>query len=187
MSDAPRARRPSDVVLLLASLIGTLFCVPAPDATALDTAIAGLLHELPGLTGGLWEVSYDLLLLWPLVLLIATLVASERKRVFRDLLLGLLVASVFAAAFAADVGVDLWAGLFESPTTGANDYLAVRLAAASALIATASPHLSHPLKRVGRWIIGLGAMASIALGAWLRSGRWPGGGSLGSPRPRRHT
>ena len=175
-SNAPRARRPSDIFLLVASLIGALVCVvPAPDPTALDAAITGLVQELPGLAGGLWEVSYDLLILWPLVLLIATLVTHGRKRVFRDMLLGLLVSLVYAAGFATEIGADLWSGLSESPPSGeANDYLAVRLAAACALIATASPHLSHPLKRVGRWIIGLGALAGIALGASVGVGTLAG-------------
>ncbi len=175
-SDAPRARRPSDVFLLALSLIGTLLClVPAPEPTALDTAITGLVQELPGLAGGVWEVSYGLLILWPLVLLIAILVAHGRKRLFRDMLLGLVVAAVCAAAFAAGIGTDLWSGLSQgSPAGASHDYLAVRLAAATALVATASPYLSRPLRRFGRWIIGVGALASLALGASVAVGTLAG-------------
>lgn len=39
----------------------------------LDTALPRLMQELPGLSGGLWEVSYDPLIPWLLAVLIATL------------------------------------------------------------------------------------------------------------------
>jgi hypothetical protein len=62
----------------------------------------------------------------------------------------------------------------EPPSGASNAYLAIRVAAASALIATASPHLSRPLRRLGRWIIGLGAIASVALGASVAVGTLAG-------------
>lgn len=165
-SDAPRARRPTDVVLLVVSIIGILLCfVPAPEPTDLDTSISNLVQDLPGLFGGLWEISFNLLILWPVVLLLATLIARGRKRLFVEMLVALFVGGVYAALGAAAIGVDISTELGSISDTGPSSaYLAARLAIATALIATASPHLSEPLRKLGRWIIVLGALAGIALG-----------------------
>ena len=165
-SDAPRARRPTDAVLLAATIIGVSLCtIPAPGPTELDTAIANIIKELPGLFGGFWEVAYDLLIGWPLFLIVASLSAHDRKGLFRDMLLAIPISFGFAALAGLAAGTDLSASVdqilaSDSPPV----YLAVRLAIATALIATASPHMVQPLRRVGRWVIGLGALAGIALG-----------------------
>jgi len=167
-SDAPRARRPSDVFLLLGTLIAAaLGTVPAPDATALDTAAANLAAAVPGLFGGVWEVAYDVLLIWPVVLLTATVVARSRLRIGRDMVVGLVATIVYLAGFAATTGTDLGAALTDwlDPAGDHAAYLGVRVAIATALIATAAPHLSQPLRRFGRWILVLGVLATVALGA----------------------
>ena len=163
-SDAPRARRPADAIVIVGSLIGVLLClVPAPAATQLDTSIATLLQKLPGLFGGVWEVAYDLLFVWPVVLLAATLVARGRKALFRDLLLALVLAFVYSALAATQTGSTLNADMHQILSTSDPGYLAARLAIATALIATASPHMSQPLRSVGRWVLLLGGFATIAL------------------------
>ena len=49
-------------------------------------------------------------------------------------------------------------------------YLAMRVALATAVIVTASPDLSRPMRQVGRWLIGIGAVSGIALGTALPIG-----------------
>ncbi len=49
-------------------------------------------------------------------------------------------------------------------------YLAARIAVATAVIVTASPDLARPLKQIGRWLIAIGAVSGIALGAALPIG-----------------
>ena len=91
-SDAPRARRPTDVILLIVSVLGVVvlsFFAPGP--TAVDRTVSDLVSELPGLFGWFWEISYDLLLGWALILLLFALVARGRKRLFlTELLAGAL-------------------------------------------------------------------------------------------------
>jgi hypothetical protein len=75
-SDAPRARRPTDVVLLVLSIfvvVGVSFVAPGP--TAIDSAVADVVTLLPGLFGWFWEIAYDLLIGWALVLLALSLFA----------------------------------------------------------------------------------------------------------------
>jgi hypothetical protein len=70
-SDAPRARRPTDVLLLIVSFLGLLLIsFPAPGPTAIDRSITAFVEELPGLLGWFWEISYDLLVAWALLLVL---------------------------------------------------------------------------------------------------------------------
>ena len=167
-TDAARARRPTDVIWFVLAAVGLgLVSLFAPDRTAVDAATSRLVKDLPGLLGWFWEIAHDLLLLWPLVLLIASVVARHRLFLLRDQVLG--------GAFALGV-VTLIAGGWSAVVDGLTGsdpppvYPAVRVAIASALIVTTSPHLGRPVRRVGRWMIGLGAFAAIALGLALPLG-----------------
>ncbi|HYN17822.1 MAG TPA: hypothetical protein VEY96_07045, partial [Actinomycetes bacterium] len=53
-------------------------------------------------------------------------------------------------------------------------YPAMRLAVATAVVATASPHITRPFRYVGRWVIGVGSLAGIALGIALPLGMLTG-------------
>ena len=167
-ADASRARRPTDLVLfLLAALTLGLVSIAAPDPTAADEWFTQFVKDLPGLLGWFWEVATDLLVLWPVALLVAALVASRRLFLCRDQ----LVAAVLAAALTALVA-DGVSALMDGLTAAGPPpiYPAARVALASALIATTSPHLGRPIRRVGRWIIILGSLGVVALGISLPLG-----------------
>ncbi len=170
--DAPRARRPTDALLLALAVLGiAALSFPAPGPTALDEAAADLVKELPGLVGWLWEVSYDLLVGWSLFLLLVALFAPGRKRLFLQELLAVVLALGFAVLAGRVAGTDPSTSLeailrSDSPPI----YLAVRVALATAVIVTAAPHMARPFRLPGRWMIGLGALASIALGTALPIG-----------------
>ncbi|MGE5227848.1 MAG: lysylphosphatidylglycerol synthase domain-containing protein [Planctomycetaceae bacterium] len=171
-SDAPTARRPTDVVLLALSVLGVgLVSLVAPGPTALGQAVARLVDDLPGTLGWAWELGYDVLLGWAAFLVVAALVARGRKRLF----LAQLLAGAFSLGFAVVSGG--LGGTARSDSLGAiwgthppAIYPATRLAVATAVIVTASPHLSRPLRFLGRWIVFVGATASIALGIALTIG-----------------
>ncbi len=171
-SDAQRVRRPTDAVILLLVGFGIAFIsFAAPGPTGLDTATADLVGELPGLLGGFWEITYDLLLLWPLVLLLIPLIAHGRKRLFLDELLAVALGIASAIAAGLIAGTDPSTsldGLVNSSSPPI--YIATRVAVATAVIVTASPHMVRPVRHLGRWLIALGALASIALGAALPIG-----------------
>ena len=169
---APRARRPTDGVLLALAILGIVaLSFPAPGPTALDTATAELVADLPGFAGWFWEISYDLLIVWSLVLLLVALFAPGRKRLFLDELLavglGLGSAIVVAAIGGTDTATSLQ-GLLNSSSPAI--YVGTRIAVATAVIVTASPHLARPMRHVGRWLITLGIISGIALGATLPIG-----------------
>jgi uncharacterized membrane protein YbhN (UPF0104 family)/tRNA A-37 threonylcarbamoyl transferase component Bud32 len=164
-ADAPRSRRPTDVVLLVLTVLTVAgLSFPAPGPTSFDSLVTDLVRNLPGLFGWFWEISYDLLIAWMLVLVVVALVARGRKR--------LLVEEVLAGALAFGVallagrlaGTD-WSDSFRALAASGSPpvYVAVRLALATAVVVMASPYLARPLRYVGRAVVGIGAVAAIAL------------------------
>lgn len=167
-ADASRARRPTDVVLFfLAAVTLGLVSLFAPDPTAADARFTELVKDPPGLLGWFWEIASDLLVLWPLVLMVAAVVASHRLFLLRDQLVGAVltvgVTTLVSGGFSALVD-----GL--TATGSPAVYPAVRVAFAAALIATTAPHLGRPVRRLGRWVILLGSLGVVALGISLPLG-----------------
>lgn len=171
-SDAPKARRPTDVVLLVVSVLGVVtLALFAPGPTAIDRTVAELIQELPGLLGWFWEICYDLLVGWALLLLVLALVARGRKRLFLTELLAGALALGFALLAGKLAGTDWSVSLRAMTATDTSPvYLAVRLAVATAVVVMASPHMSRPLRFIGRWVVTLGAVAGIAVGVTLPIG-----------------
>lgn len=92
-SDRPRA------VLLAGATLG-LVSLFAPDPTTADQELTRFIGDLPGLLGWFWEICYDLLIGWPLVLLIASLVARHRLFLLRDHVVAIGLALVFTSLVA---------------------------------------------------------------------------------------
>jgi uncharacterized protein (TIRG00374 family) len=153
------------VLFVLAALFILLLTVPAPGPTGFDQDLTDLLQGLPGLVGWFWEVAYDLLLVWALALMVMALAAHGRTRLFFDEVLAVLVALGFGLLAGAAAGTD-WSDSLGSMTAseGPPVYVAVRLALATAVVVTASPHMTHSLRTIGRGVVLLGALAAIALG-----------------------
>ena len=165
-SDAPRSRRPTDVVLLaLAVLTVVVLTFPAPGPTSIDSLVTGLVRELPGLFGWFWELSYDLLIAWTLVLIAVALFAHRRKRLlFEELLAGAV--AVGCALVAGWLARTDWSESFKAVAASGSPpiYLAVRLALATAVVVVASPYLARPFRYLGRSVVGIGAAAGDRAG-----------------------
>ena len=171
-SDAPRSRRPTDAVMLALAVLGAvLLSIPAPGPTVIDTAATDFVAHLPGFAGWFWEASYVLLIVWALVLMLLALFAHGRKRLFLYELLAVVLGLGFTFLVANVGGTDLSTSLRGLINTASPPiYIATRIAIATAVIVTASPDLAKPIRMIGRWLIGIGALAAIALGAALPIG-----------------
>src|SRR5262245_15458180 len=171
-TDAARARRPTDVILFVGSVLAIgLASLFAPDRTAVDTTVSTLVKDLPGLLGWFWEIAHDVLIVWPLALVVASVVARHRLFLLRDQVLAGLIAFGVTTLIAGG-----WSSTVQG-LTGSEPpviYPAVRVAIATAIIFTTSPHLGRPVRRIGRWVIALGSMAGIALGIALPLGVFVG-------------
>ena len=171
-SDAARSRRPTDAIMLALAVLGAIaLSFPAPGPTAIDTAATNLVAQLPGLVGWFWEAAYALLIIWSLTLMVLALFAHGRKRLFFYEVLGAALALGFGMLAASASGVDASTSLRGLINTASPPiYLATRIAVATAIIVTASPDLARPVRVIGRWLIGIGAVAAVALGAALPIG-----------------
>ena len=158
-SDAPGARRPTDIVLMvLAMPLVAALSFAAPGPGPLDTAVVSLVQSLPGLVGRLWEISYDLMLGWVLFVLGESLFAHARKRLLFAELLAATLAYIFAMAAGEAAGTGVSEGLrSRSSSDPPAVYPAMRLAVVTAVIVAASPHLSRPLRNDGRLVVTIGA------------------------------
>ena len=170
--DAPRSRRPTDLVLLALALFTVLaLTVPAPGPTRIDSLVTDLVQGLPGLFGWFWELSWDLLIGWTLLLLALALFSRGRKQLLlEEVLAGALgVGVALVAGWLA--GTD-WSDSVKAVAASGSPpvYLTVRLALATAVVVVASPSMARPFRYVGRWVVGVGAAAGIALGTGLPIG-----------------
>ncbi len=175
-SDAPLARRPTDVILLIVAVTGiVVLSFFAPGPTAIDQTLSDLLKELPGLLGWFWNIGYDLMIAWAFILLVLALVARRRKRLFFTELAAGALALGFALVAGKVAGTDWATSLKAIGASGSPPvYLAIRLAVATAIVVMASPHMSRPLRFIGRWVVTFGALAGIALGVTLPIGMLAG-------------
>ena len=152
------------VLLVLTVLTVGVLAFPAPGPTSIDSLVTGLVRSLPGLFGWFWEIAYDLLLAWTLMLVALALFARGRKRLlFEEMLAGALA---FGVALLAGriAGTDWSESLRALAASGSPPvYVAVRLAVATAVVVMASPYLARPLRYVGRVVVAVGALAAIAL------------------------
>ncbi|HSO52791.1 MAG TPA: hypothetical protein VL330_08595, partial [Actinomycetes bacterium] len=159
------------MLLALAVVSILVLAFPAPGPTSIDSLVTGLVQALPGLFGWFWEVSYDLLIAWTLVLIAVALFAHGRKRLlFEEVLAGAL--AVGLALLAGWLAGTDWSESFGAVATSGSPpiYLAVRLALATAVVVVASPYMARPFRYLGRSVVGIGALAGIALGTSLPIG-----------------
>lgn len=164
--DAPRSRRATDVIDLIvsAAVLALLTAVESPQP-GFSRALADLLRSLPPMVDAVWQVIADLaVVLAGLLAVIA--VVRRRWAITRDLLLAAVLALLIAAVASRFVDGG-WPELGHALRRSAppEGYPPARLAIAAAVIVTAAPHVTLPVRRTGRWVIGLAAAAMVALGA----------------------
>ncbi len=170
--DARRIRRPTDIMLLVIGFVALVaLTLAAPGPTELDTAIASLVANLPGLDEWLWQVGYALIVLWPAVLAVFSIMRHGRRRLLGHYALAAVLALVIALLAGAAAGTapseTMRALLSPDPPPV---YLATRLAVFTAIIVAASPHIARPLRYTGRLVLAIGSVAGVVLGVALPIG-----------------
>ncbi|MCU0266251.1 MAG: hypothetical protein MUC45_09085, partial [Actinomycetia bacterium] len=165
-SHAPVRRRPTDVVLLVASIFGLLLLAPfAPGPTTVDDALTTAVQALPSYLDWVFAVGYTLAAAWGVLLFLVTVATPGRRVVAGYMLLAVAGALAVAAAAGASAGTgwgESWRALWS--TGSSPTYAAVRLAVVTALVVTASPQVSQPIRRVGRLLLAVAAVSAVVLG-----------------------
>jgi uncharacterized membrane protein YbhN (UPF0104 family) len=173
--DDERGRRPTDAILLIGALGSLVFATfAARDGAPVGRAVTAFVNSLPGLAGWFWQLSYDLMVVWAVVLVAVALASRGRLALVRDQVVGLVLTALAAGAVGRLTGD--WPDLVSAVADAGPPpvYPGVRVALAAAVISTASPHLSRPLRYAGRWILLAGAVGSVALGTARPLGAYAG-------------
>ena len=165
-------RRPTDVTLLVAtSIVLAVFATRAGSPpTGLEASVSDVVANLPRLLDPLWHIFHDALVIWGVVVILLAVVRRHWGLV-RNLAVVVAVVLVAAAVIgrlANGTWPDLLDGMFG--TDGPVEYPAVGLALWVGIASVASAHLSRPYRYLGRWFMGLGALATFALGVTTPSG-----------------
>ena len=163
--DEPRSRRASDVLLLAVATLGLgLVSVTTDPPAGFERALLSLVASLPSGLDGLWQLFVDGFTLVAVGVLAATLV-RRRWALGRDLVLAAL-AAVAIAVVVARVVEGSWPPVGSSlrNTSPSVWFPALRFAVTAAVVIAASPHLTKPARRVGRWLVAFGAVSVVLLG-----------------------
>jgi len=168
----PRARRGTDVVLLVPAVLVLVLAIAAWPPSSLELSLETFLASLPGWLDPLWGFLSDLLWLWALVLGAIALVRVRLVVVAQAV--AALVLAALLALWASRLAVGSWPDVVDAlfGTAGARPFPATRAAEATAVILTVSPHLARPVRAFGRWllVLGLGGVAITVMPLGLIAG-----------------
>ena len=167
----PRSRRATDFVSLgLALVTVALLGVVAEPPSNFERAVLDVAQATPNFLDVVWQSSSDLLAVWAIALVVAALV-RRRFDVARDATLA-SVAGLGYATVLFRLVEGSWPQVLRALASASppNQLPSLRLALCASIVMTASPHLSRPFRRSGRWIEGLAAASLVALGATSPTG-----------------
>jgi glycosyltransferase 2 family protein len=155
-----RTRRATDVVVLVPSVLVLVYLVAVYPPSSLELALIRALDAFPEWLEPVWAFLEYLVVVWAAAIFVATLV-TRRLEIAAQGLLSLAVA-LLVGILAARVAADSWPNIVDAFVARDRepDFPEILLAAAVALIGTASPHLVRPLRRVGRWLVLLGVVGT---------------------------
>ncbi|MFA7265954.1 MAG: lysylphosphatidylglycerol synthase domain-containing protein [Candidatus Nanopelagicales bacterium] len=164
--DAKRFRRPTDVVLLVVAVLAIIgLAVVAPGPTEFDDTVTELIQDISGPAGWVWKISYALITVWALLLVVVVAFSKGRRRLLGDFALAIFIAIGLAGFASVAAGTSISDGIRALFSPGPPPvYLAMRLAVVTAIVVTASPHLTRPMRNIARAIITIGAIGAIGLG-----------------------
>ncbi|HEY6628520.1 MAG TPA: flippase-like domain-containing protein [Acidimicrobiia bacterium] len=162
----PRARRPADAFTVFAGLVLLLLGIFGIDRhPPWETALTDFLKSLPSWVESMFALGYAFGLLYGLGILIAVITGGrERRGALRDVSIAAVVAPILGAALGFAL-TGFWPYVLPEIGLDSPDprFPVLRVVIITAILVTASPHLSRPLRRLG-WltILTIGASA-IAL------------------------
>jgi len=160
----PRARRATDVLLLVGGIVGLVLLTSAYPPSAFEGSFEEFLKNKPGWLDPVWDVLYDLLWLWAMLLLLTAVIRRRWAVALQAVSAFALVTVIGWICSRAAIGH--WPGL-GSAIEGASDspeFPAMRVAETAAVILVVAPHLVRSLRTTGRWILLLGIVGGILTG-----------------------
>ena len=136
----------------------------ASDPGDFEAAFTGWLAELPALFDFVWEAAYDLAQVWVVVIAVFALV-RRRWTLLRDWAASMVI-TAFGVALAGWAIEDTVSNMFDGlgRVDSAVPFPSLALAAGAAAVTVANPYFVDPLRKFGRWLIGLSWLSALTLG-----------------------
>ncbi|HSN06674.1 MAG TPA: lysylphosphatidylglycerol synthase domain-containing protein, partial [Candidatus Angelobacter sp.] len=162
--DDPRLRRPTDILLLLGSAsvaAAIAFSLrDHPPTTAPPPATPSTIVDVVTYVA---EASYLLVVVWAGVLVLLPVFSSGRRRLLLDYGLGTLLALLGGLAVSRPSGS--WSDTLRTMLTTDPEPVDVvgSIAVATAIVVIASPHVTRPLRWLGRLLVLVGAVSAVLL------------------------
>jgi uncharacterized membrane protein YbhN (UPF0104 family) len=166
----PRARRATDVVVLVPAVLVLAYLVAVYPPSLLELSLLRAFEAFPHWLEPVWSLLQYLMVGWAGAIVVAALVA--RRFLIAAQALVALVLAVAVSIVCARLAADDWPDLVDTLLADKQgpDFPGTVLAASVAVIGTVAPHLVRPLGRIGRWLILLGG-----IGTAVSTASTPGG------------
>ncbi len=167
-SEAPRFRRHSDALTLVACIVAiAMVSLVATPPARFETDLIRVIEALPAGLSGVWTLMVELLRIMTLVLVGAALL-KRRWRLLRDMLMS-VVFVVGGGLIVGRLAQGSWQLVWNQPL----DLEMVRgvpllqLGATTAAAAVTVPHLVGWMRRLASWLVALAVVGASLLGAIL--------------------
>lgn len=167
-----RSRRATDVVLLALSGAGiVLLGQGAAPQSGFESALVDLAAAIPSFLQVVWLLGAVAMAAWGVVLVVAAAV-RRRLDVVRDHAVALVGATGIVLLAEQVIGTEHVRQLGEAirATGPPAQSVAIRVALVAAATVVSSPHIGRPYRTLGRWVVGLGSLSLVVLGATTPSG-----------------
>jgi len=174
-SEEPYRRRTSDWVRLVIAVLGVaLLIAHEGDLSAAEQNLFTFFNTLPDALTSLFTLFYRAGALWAVGIVVVAALVARRWRLARDLAIAGVLAWFLSRLIGALVVTEASLTKSLDVVTRFGDDTAnfpvVRLAVIVAVIATASPYLTRPVRRLGQLLILSMALAAMYLGTGFPDG-----------------
>jgi undecaprenyl-diphosphatase len=168
-SEQPYRRRTNDcLILVFASLVVALLAWHRNDVTRTEKDVLAFFHDLPSWMNSVFKGLYLLGTLWALAIIVVAALVARRWRLARDLLIAGVLAWVLARLMGAlvvqNAGVTKSLDIATHVGNSSPNYPEVRLAVIVAVVSTAAPYLTRPMRRLGGVFVLFMTFAALYLG-----------------------
>jgi uncharacterized membrane protein YbhN (UPF0104 family)/tRNA A-37 threonylcarbamoyl transferase component Bud32 len=168
-SELPYRRRSSDWVRLILALTIIAFAIAhESDAGDFEENLYALLNGLPGDLRSLFTALYDIAALWALGIIVVAALVARRWRLARDLAIAgvgaWIIGRILGALVVNDQSLEKSLDIVTRLGDASPAFPVVRLAIVVAVVVTAGPYLTRPVRRIGQLLVLLLALSAMYLG-----------------------
>ena len=133
------------------------------DPGNLETAFTDFMTALPGIFDVIWGLAFDLVQIWVIVIAVLAMI-RRRWGLLRDWAVSLAI-TIGAVALVGWIVDDTVPSILDGigPADGATAFPSLALAGGAAAVTVANPYLVGPLRKLGRWLIGIAWLSGLVL------------------------